>query len=98
MTRQSQGRYRPSGDQQNDTDDQVQIEGTTMTAKLLATGVAAVATIGAAAAGLTSLASGYASGPQVTPVVLSAPLAPPPPAPGQPPLPSPETLSDLATR
>jgi hypothetical protein len=68
-----------------------------MTVKLLATGVAAVATIGAAAAGLTSLASGYASAPQVTPVVLSAPLDPPP-APGQPPLPSPETLSDLATR
>ena len=69
-----------------------------MTVKLLATGVVAVATIGAAAAGLTSLASGYASAPQVTPVVLSAPLDPPPPAPGQPPLPSPETLSDLATR
>jgi hypothetical protein len=69
-----------------------------MTVKLLATGVAAVATIGAAAAGLTSLASGYVSAPQVTAVVLSAPLDPPPPAPGQPPLPSPETLSDLATR
>ena len=69
-----------------------------MTVKLLATGVVAVATIGAAAAGLTSLASSYASAPQVTPVVLSAPLDPPPPAPGQPPLPSPETLSDLATR
>ena len=69
-----------------------------MTVNLLATGVAAVATIGAAAAGLTSLASGYASAPRVTAVVLSAPLDAPPPAPGQPPLPSPETLSDLATR
>jgi hypothetical protein len=70
-----------------------------MTVKLLATGVAAVATIGAAAAGFTSLASGYAAAPQVTPVVLSAPLdPPPPPPPGAPPLPSPETLSDLATR
>ena len=69
-----------------------------MTVKLLATGVVAVATIGAAAAGLTSLASSYASAPQVTPVVLSAPLDPPPPAPGQPPLPSPETLSDLCNR
>ncbi|MFZ0718722.1 hypothetical protein [Mycobacterium sp.] len=68
-----------------------------MTVKLLANGVAAVAIIGAAAAGVTSLASGYAFAPQVTPVVLSAPLDPPP-APGQPPLPSPETLSDLATR
>jgi hypothetical protein len=55
-----------------------------MTVKLFATGVAAVATIGAAAAGVTSLASGYAFGPQVTPVVLSAPLDPPPPAPGEP--------------
>src|ERR1700679_1226000 len=69
-----------------------------MTVKLLATGVVAVATIGAAAAGLTSLASGYASAPQVTAVVPGAPLAPPPPPPGAPPLPSPETLSDLATR
>jgi hypothetical protein len=69
-----------------------------MTVKLLATGVAAVATIGAAAAGLTSLASGYASAPQVSAVVLSAPLDPPPPAPGQPPLPSPEQLTDLANQ
>ena len=69
-----------------------------MTVKLLATGVAAVATIGAAAAGVTSLASGDASALQVRPVVLSAPLDPPPPAPGQPQLPSPETLTDLANR
>ncbi|HXO83853.1 MAG TPA: hypothetical protein VN856_28665 [Mycobacterium sp.] len=53
-----------------------------MTVKLLATGVAAVATIGAAAAGVTSLAS--SSAPQVAPVVFSAPLDPPPPAPGEP--------------
>ena len=64
-----------------------------MTVKLLATGVAAVATIGAAAAGVTSLASGYAFGPQVTPVVLSAPLDPPP-APGEP---TPGELSSLCT-
>ncbi len=69
-----------------------------MTVKLLATGVAAVATIGAAAAGVTSLASGDASALQVRPVVLSAPLDPPPPAPGQAPLPSPETLADLCNR
>jgi hypothetical protein len=69
-----------------------------MTVKLLATGVAAVATIGAAAAGVTSLASSAAPGPQVAPVVLSAPLDPPPPAPGQPPLPSPEQLTDLANQ
>ena len=30
--------------------------------------------------------------------MLSAPLDPPPPAPGQPPLPSPETLADLCNR
>ncbi len=69
-----------------------------MTVKLFATGVAAVAAIGAAAAGVTSLASGDASAPQVRPVVLSAPLDPPPPAPGQPPLPSPEQLSDVRNR
>jgi hypothetical protein len=69
-----------------------------MTVKLLVTGMAAVATMGAAAAGVTSLASGDASALQVRPVVLSAPLDPPPPAPGQPPLPSPETLTDLANR
>jgi hypothetical protein len=69
-----------------------------MTVKLFSTGVAAVAAIGAAAAGVTSLASGDASAPQVRPVVLSAPLDPPPPAPGQPPLPSPEQLSDVCNR
>jgi hypothetical protein len=69
-----------------------------MTVKLLATGVAAVATIGAAATGVTSVVAGGASALQVQRVVRSAPLDPPPPPPGAPPLPSPETLSDLATR
>jgi hypothetical protein len=69
-----------------------------MTVKLFATGVAAVAAIGAAAAGATSLASSGAPAPQVVPVVLSAPLDPPPPAPGQPALPSPEQLTDLANQ
>ncbi|MDT5141662.1 MAG: hypothetical protein QOI30_227 [Mycobacterium sp.] len=70
-----------------------------MTVKLLATGVAAVATIGAAAAGVASAVAGGASALQVRPVVLGAPLdPPPPPPPGAPPLPSPEQLSDLATR
>jgi hypothetical protein len=68
-----------------------------MTVKMFATGLAAVAAMGAAAAGATSLASSGAPAPQVVPVVLSAPLDPPP-APGEPPLPSPETLTDLATR
>ena len=67
-----------------------------MTTKLFATGVAAIAAIGAAAAGVTSLSVALA--PQVTPVVLSAPLDPPPPAPGQPPLPSPEQLADVCNR
>ena len=68
-----------------------------MTVKMFATGVAAVATIGAAAAGATSLASGTPAV-QVTPVVLSAPLDPPPPAPGQTPPPSPQQLADLCNR
>ena|ERR1700744_3498630 len=67
-----------------------------MTAKLFATGMAAVAAIGAAAAGVTSLAS--STTPQVVPVVFSAPLDPPPPPPGQFPLPSPEQLSDLCNQ
>jgi hypothetical protein len=74
-----------------------------MTVKLLATGVAAVTTIGAAAAGLTSVASGGASALQLRPVVLSAPLDPPPPPPPVPPgapaaPPSPEQLSSLCTQ
>jgi hypothetical protein len=45
-----------------------------MTAKALATGVAAVAAIGAAAAGLTSSAFGGPAASQVQPVVFGAPL------------------------
>lgn len=73
-----------------------------MTVKLFATGVAAVATIGAAAAGVTSVASGGAVL-QVRPVVLSTPLDPPPPPPPAPPgapaaLPSPEQLANLCNQ
>lgn len=67
-----------------------------MTMKFFATGVAALATIGAAAAGATTLT--FSAAPQIVPVVFNAPLDPPPPAPGQPPLPSPEQLADLCTR
>jgi len=67
-----------------------------MTMQFFATGVAAVAAVGAAAAGATALTVSVA--PQVVPVVHDAPLDPPPPAPGGPPLPSPEQLSDLCTR
>ena len=66
-----------------------------MTLKFFATGVAAVATMGAAAAGATALTFGTV--PQIAPVVHDAPLDPPP-VPGQPPLPSPEQLADLCTR
>ncbi len=45
-----------------------------MTLKLLATGVAAAAAIGAAAAGVTSIATVTAVGPHVQPVVFGAPL------------------------
>jgi hypothetical protein len=65
-----------------------------MTVKMFATGVAAVATIGAAAAGATSLASSGAPALQVAPVVFNVPLDPP----GQQPLPSPQQLSDLCNR
>jgi hypothetical protein len=67
-----------------------------MTVKLFATGVAAVAAIGAAAAGATSLT--FSASPQVLPVVHNAPLDPPPPPPGQEPLPSPEQLADVCNR
>jgi hypothetical protein len=67
-----------------------------MTVKLFATGLAAVAAVGAAAAGVTSLAS--SASPQVAPVVFNAPLDPPPPPPGQMPLPSPEQLTDLCNQ
>ena len=45
-----------------------------MTVKSLATGVAALAAIGAAAAGVTCIASVTAASPQVQPVVFGAPL------------------------
>ena len=47
---------------------------TTKSMKTLATGIAAVAAIGAAAAGLTAVASADPSGYQVQPVVFGAPL------------------------
>lgn len=67
-----------------------------MTVKFFATGVAALATVAGAAAGAAAVTFGAA--PQVVPVVLNAPLDPPPPAPGQPPLPSPQQLADLCNR
>ena len=45
-----------------------------MTVKSLATGIAAVAAIGAAAAGVTCIASVTGAAPQVQPVVFGAPL------------------------
>jgi hypothetical protein len=66
-----------------------------MTVKLLATGAAAVAAIGAAAAGVTSFASGSTSAFEVQPVALGVPFAQdPPPAPG---LPTAGDLSSLCT-
>ena len=52
-----------------------------MTVKTLATGVAAVAAIGAAAAGVTCIASVTAVSPRVQPVVFGAPLPLDPAAP-----------------
>ncbi len=73
-------------------------KGQSMTVKLLAAGAAAVAAVGAAAAGVTALASGGTAVFQVQPVVLSAPLdPPPPPPPGAPDLPSAGDLSSLCT-
>ncbi|MBO0866157.1 MAG: hypothetical protein J2P16_13920 [Mycobacterium sp.] len=65
-----------------------------MTVKALATGVATVAAIGAAAAGVTSVASGVTSGHpaalQVQPVVFGTPVPlDQPPAPNPPPPPAP---------
>jgi hypothetical protein len=66
-----------------------------MTVKMLATGAAAVAAIGAAAAGVTSFASGSTSAFGVQPVALGVPFAQdPPPAPG---LPTAGDLSSLCT-
>ncbi|EUA18382.1 hypothetical protein I552_9608 [Mycobacterium xenopi 3993] len=65
-----------------------------MTVKPLATGVATIAAITAAAAGLTSVADSVSSQPQ--PVAVSAPLPlDPPPAPN---LPSAEQLTDLCNQ
>ncbi|HXY62874.1 MAG TPA: hypothetical protein VEI45_00585 [Mycobacterium sp.] len=65
-----------------------------MTVKSLATGVAAVAAIGAAAAGVTCIASVTAALPQVKPVVLSAPLPLDPVVPGAD-VPTPDVLVSL---
>ncbi len=67
-----------------------------MTVKMLATGVAAAAAIGAAAAGLTSFAAGTTSAIEVQPVAVGVPFAqdPPPPAPD---LPTAGDLSSLCT-
>ena len=72
-----------------------------MTVKLLATGVAAVTAIGAAAAGLTPVAFGATPGFEVQPAALGVPFAqdpPPPPPPGAPPLPSPDQLASLCNQ
>jgi hypothetical protein len=76
-----------------------------MTVKALATGVATVAAIGAAAAGMTCIASTSPAALPVQPVVFSAPipLDPPPPAPPGPPgapanLPTADQLSSLCNQ
>lgn len=68
--------------------------------KSLAAGVSAVAAIGAAAAGVTSVMSGHPGAPQMQPVALGVPLPqdPPPPPPGAPELPSPEVLANLCNQ
>ncbi len=67
-----------------------------MPVKSFATGVAAVAAIGAAAAGATALAAGHPAASQVQPIAVGMPFAqdPPPPAPG---LPTAGELSSLCT-
>jgi hypothetical protein len=73
----------------------------TMTLKSVATSVAAVGAIGAAAVGTTSAAFVPASPAQVQLAAVGAPLPqdppPPPPAPGQN-LPTPDQLSSLSTQ
>jgi hypothetical protein len=61
-----------------------------MTIKSIATGIAAVAAIGAAAAGLTAIASAGPAGYQVQPVVFGAPLP-------QDPAPTPAPAANLPT-
>lgn len=70
-----------------------------MTVKSFATGAAAVAAIGAAAAGVTSFAPSSASAFDVQPVALGVPFAqdPPPPPPGGQDLPTAGDLSSLCT-
>jgi hypothetical protein len=65
-----------------------------VTVKSLATGVAAVAAIGAAAAGVTCIASVTATLPQVQPVVFSAPLPLDPVVPGAD-VPTPDQLATV---
>ena len=65
-----------------------------MTVKSLATGVAAVAAIGAAAAGVTCVASVTGTLPQAQPVVFSAPLPLDPVLPGAD-VPTPDQLVSL---
>jgi hypothetical protein len=65
-----------------------------VTVKSLATGVAAVAAIGAAAAGVTCIASVTATLPQVQPVVFSTPLPLDPVVPGTD-VPTPDVLVGL---
>lgn len=65
-----------------------------MTVKALATGVAAVAALGAAAAGFTPASPAA----DVQPVVFSAPLDPPPPPPGQEQLPNADQLANLCNQ
>ncbi|HUB53744.1 MAG TPA: hypothetical protein VMB04_01105 [Mycobacterium sp.] len=65
-----------------------------MTVKSLATGVAAVAAIGAAAAGVTCIASVNTALPQVQPVVFSAPLPLDPVVPGAD-VPTPDQLATV---
>ncbi len=62
-----------------------------MTVKSLATGVAAIAVIGAAAAGVTSLASVIPAAPQIQPVMFDVPL-PMAPAAG---VPTPDQLTGV---
>jgi hypothetical protein len=72
-----------------------------MTVKLLATGVAAVAAIGAVAAGLTSAVGASPSDPAVQPAALGLPFAQDPPPPPPPPdgqdLPTAGDVSSLLT-
>jgi hypothetical protein len=65
-----------------------------VTVKSLANGVAAVAAIGAAAAGVTCIASVTAALPQVQPAVFSAPLPLDPVAPGAD-IPTPDQLATV---